>query len=86
MYITVNCSLVTHSYIFDEKSKKWPNQLLMLLQLKMKNLKSGGHLLNTNGNIGSTNIAVYVKKNPPNNESAVHQNLAYFKGKSDRGA
>ena len=26
------------------------------------------------------------EKNPPDNESAVHQNLAYFKGKSDHGA
>ena len=40
--------------------------------------KSGAHLLNTNGNIGLTNSAVYVKKTPPDNESTVHQNLAYF--------
>ena len=43
-----------------------------------KSGKSGAHLLNTKGNIGLSNIAVYVKKTPPDNESAVHQNLAYF--------
>ena len=50
-------------------------------QYKFKSQKcgnSGAHSLNTNGNIGLTNIAVYVKKTPPDNESAVHQNLAYF--------
>ena len=29
---------------------------------------------------------VYVRKPPPNNESADCKNLACFKGKSDRGA
>ena len=38
--------------------------------------KSGTHLLNTNGNIGLTNTAVYVEKTDQNNESGVYENLA----------